>query len=306
MRFKNISYGKIITYLSFPFVILFLLQNDYLKIESFKLPVENYFYLIISVIILFLSFFAEAYCFIPVTAILNKKIEYRKMMRALCRTMLTKYVPGKILLFYSLGYYLHKLGLTKKQAAITLLYCQLLSILTALILGMNFIMTGSFSPWFKINSILLILAISILFLSKQCRKVIDSLYLKIFKKKNDIAAIESKKMIKPLFSFFVLWLTNGVAFYFFISSFSHEIYPAAVILIFPIARVIGSVAVITPGGMGVREGIITMLLANYGVGFEFATVITIYSRIWILSVESILFLYAKRLDYSDKKDTEQL
>jgi uncharacterized membrane protein YbhN (UPF0104 family) len=47
-----------------------------------------------------------------------------------------------------------------------------------------------------------------------------------------------------------------------------------------------------PGGLGVREGIIVLVLTATGLDVKVATTISVISRIWFISGEIFIFLMA--------------
>lgn len=54
----------------------------------------------------------------------------------------------------------------------------------------------------------------------------------------------------------------------------------------------GLLAVFMPGGLGVREGIIVLVLTATGLDVKVATTISVISRIWFISGEIFIFLMA--------------
>jgi len=86
----------------------------------------------------------------------------------------------------------------------------------------------------------------------------------------------------------MLWAVMGVAFFVFAASFwpmSLEQAPAAVGA-YALAWSLGLVAVVSPGGLGIREAILVALLGSV-VTPAGAAVIAIASRVWITVAELI-------------------
>ena len=59
---------------------------------------------------------------------------------------------------------------------------------------------------------------------------------------------------------------------------------------FPLAATIGVLAIIAPGGIGAREGILTGYFVLTGIPLETAVTISIASRLWFLIGESLFFI----------------
>lgn len=82
-----------------------------------------------------------------------------------------------------------------------------------------------------------------------------------------------------LYSFFNI--INGLAFYVFISSLTAVNISAAIPLgiIYVFSAVIGLLVIIAPAGIGVKEGIMLILLYNY-LPQDIALVVSVFSRLW--------------------------
>ncbi len=66
---------------------------------------------------------------------------------------------------------------------------------------------------------------------------------------------------------------------------------------FAFAWIVGFLSFLTPGGFGIREGLLGILLANYMPALQ-ATSVVLFCRVWMLSAEIVLacivFLYNRR------------
>lgn len=98
----------------------------------------------------------------------------------------------------------------------------------------------------------------------------------------------------------LLWGCQGLAFFLFIRSFFPVAWTEAAVLTacYAFAWIVGFLSFLTPGGLGVREGLLSLLLASY-MPLSQATLVALFYRVWILSTEIILagvalFLYKKR------------
>jgi uncharacterized membrane protein YbhN (UPF0104 family) len=86
----------------------------------------------------------------------------------------------------------------------------------------------------------------------------------------------------------VMWLVYGVAFWLFGRALFGADGPglAASVAIYTAAYVAGIVAVVAPGGLGVREAALTAALTPV-IGGERALVMALASRVWLLAVEVV-------------------
>lgn len=97
--------------------------------------------------------------------------------------------------------------------------------------------------------------------------------------------------LKIFFMFLILWILVGLSLFFFILSFSKSINLFYTALIFPIAYNIGILSLISPAGIGIREGVMTFMLLKF-FDLEFSNKISVLFRIFNLIIELFLSLIA--------------
>ena len=106
-------------------------------------------------------------------------------------------------------------------------------------------------------------------------------------------------------SHILLWCCQGLAFFFFVKSLvpMEWVHIGVLIACYAFSWIVGFLSFLVPGGLGVREGLLSVLLSSYMSVFQ-ATRVALFSRVWILSAEIILaglafFLNSRRgLDVS--------
>jgi hypothetical protein len=111
----------------------------------------------------------------------------------------------------------------------------------------------------------------------------------LFKKKLDIPSINTIDLIPTLPSFFLHWFSWGTGFMLLSEAVfsTSEVY---LIFSFPLATVVGIVALISPGGIGIRESAIVGCLALTQFDIEQATTLAVFSRVWFLCGDFLTFL----------------
>lgn len=95
--------------------------------------------------------------------------------------------------------------------------------------------------------------------------------------------------MKILMSHILLWICQGFAFFLFVQSFTTVKWTQIGVIsaCYAFACIVGFLSFLTPGGLGIREGLLGILLSNYMSASQ-ATRIALLCRIWILSAEIIL------------------
>jgi len=93
-----------------------------------------------------------------------------------------------------------------------------------------------------------------------------------------------------------LWFLFGLAFFLFARSLTPlgRIRYLPVTGVYALAWVIGMVSVFAPAGIGVREGVLSVLLAQY-LPEPTAIVVALLSRLWVTLAELVCALVAWRL-----------
>ncbi len=95
--------------------------------------------------------------------------------------------------------------------------------------------------------------------------------------------------VSVLASHAMLWICQGLAFCLFVKSIAPVPWKDAGVLTayYAFAWIVGFLSFLTPGGLGIREGLLGLLLANYMPAPK-ATLVALIARVWMLSVEIIL------------------
>ncbi|MFC1887849.1 lysylphosphatidylglycerol synthase domain-containing protein, partial [Candidatus Cloacimonadota bacterium] len=107
-------------------------------------------------------------------------------------------------------------------------------------------------------------------------------------------------------SFIFFWAFSTSAFYFFIKALTLVPIPIAAGFTFPLAATLGIIALIAPGGLGAREGVLTVLLNSVGIDIVTATSISVASRIWYLTGELFIFVAGFIIDRLQEKSSTRL
>ena len=120
-----------------------------------------------------------------------------------------------------------------------------------------------------------------------------NLGLRILKKEKIELDISTKDVIIYLLGYSVSWLLFGLAFLIFVKAMAQadfRMYPMLTGA-FAFSLNIGFLAIFTPGGIGVREGVLVFLLSSF-FPLPVSTLIALLSRLWITVGELLCFLIA--------------
>lgn len=87
----------------------------------------------------------------------------------------------------------------------------------------------------------------------------------------------------------LLWMCQGLAFSLFVRSFVpvRWAHTGIIVACYAFAWIVGFLSFLTPGGLGVRESLLALLLTSYMPTSQ-ATLVALLCRLWMLSAEIVL------------------
>lgn len=296
-KFLIRSAQVIIILLIFYFLIKALVSN-WTQVKDFDWKF-NYFLLTISFIIQILTLLWLLKIWKWILRKTGASIPFRKLFRAWFISNLGKYIPGKVWQFLGMLFLLEKEGVPKKNTFSTGVLGQTLSVISGLLIAALFLGSDVYSGILSRNPVLMTILIAffigvlaLIFYPKLLERIIN-FGLRILKKDEILLDLSSKNIFLYILSYSLAWFSFGLAFTIFIKAFtpaSLGIYPGLTGA-FAFSFNIGFLALFAPGGIGVREGVLVLLLESYFPA-PVAILISILSRLWISVVELLCFLIA--------------
>ncbi|MCY3724564.1 MAG: hypothetical protein OXG97_20300 [Candidatus Poribacteria bacterium] len=243
-----------------------------------------------------------------ISSITGKQISFRDAFTLFHLSNITRYLPGRIWGVVRLFSLSHRFGLSKTAVGSSLtLHVGIETALGGLIAmsllfsdGMRQTATGvleTFSgdtlPW--VLAVMVGLAGFVFLIPKLAH------HAKAFLKTLMPLLKTSRLWGTVLASHSLLWLCQGLAFFLFLRSLAPVRWADAGVLTasYAFAWIVGFLSFLPPGGLGIREGLLGVLLAHYMPAKE-AILVALLCRLWMLSAEmvlaSIAFLINRRCD----------
>jgi uncharacterized membrane protein YbhN (UPF0104 family) len=208
-----------------------------------------------------------------------------------------KYIPGKVWIILGRAAYVsEKSGLEVKAVTWLSLLSQLFTLLIGLLIGgVILLIQGNFAQYGWLILIGTLGFSAILFVPAIAR-LIESSVKRVFKKELSLPTLSIQNAIKILPYYVFTWMAWSLGFYFMITAVAGIAAPWDALAIFPLSASLGIMAVIVPGGLGVREGVIVALLVLTGIDQITAIQISVAQRIWFLIGEGFIFLLGLALN----------
>ncbi len=290
---------NIFIYLSLVFLIYALYRADYLVIPR----IFNLVYLIIALLLCFAGFIADAFAWRKALKVYDfEKASFNDAISGMGLSIFGKYIPGKIWVIAGRAAYIsNKYKYAFNSVSAVSFNAQFIVLWTGLFVGaLGIIIYGNIDYWGELV-LLFWLGLSLIIFTKWFRQIVIKLFYLLFKKKIELPEISALKNIKIIPYYFLPWLFWCAGFYFLAGSLSPDTVNPLVGVGFALGSTFGVLAVVVPGGIGVREGVLTGFLVLSGMSLELAVAISLASRLWYLCGEFFIFLYSVILKFITRK-----
>ena len=293
MKSKGLLSIAVITIISY-----FLLKNLFDNWQEFIQSVENFnlFPIILSLGLLLIFYVIHSIIWKIIIKNLGYEISIKKAIKIRSISEIGRYTPGKIWHFLGRAYFSKKVGIPK-TTTLTSLVIETLSMMASAIA--IFLL---FSPGIvKMNApavLLILLACLIILRSEKFNNLINKILIKKGKLKGKINInIPWTSLIIILILYGISWIIIGTSLLLTIKSIFPEIRYFSILNIsgiFAVSWVIGYISFLTPGGIGVREGTMTILLASQ-FPQPIAILVPIIFRILTVISELLMIVFTSKI-----------
>jgi uncharacterized membrane protein YbhN (UPF0104 family) len=134
------------------------------------------------------------------------------------------------------------------------------------------------------------LGMTLLVFSPLVHRLAEVLLSTLLRRTIKIPVLDLKSTMQVLPWVLGYWAAFAVGFYLMVRALSPPPIPLSVGLGFPLAGSLGVLAVMAPGGLGVREGIVVGYLTLAGIPLPQALTVSVASRLWFLLGEVTFFV----------------
>ncbi len=273
-----------------PSVILFFLIRDiyrnWSEIRAYAVNI-NYLWIFLS----YLGFLIATLIMTVNWHLLLKKLKTHIDLKASIAiwsvSTLGKYIPGKGWQFVSIVYISKKFGVSYSKSLSASLMGQIFSIISGLIVGFSVL-----RPYIPSPLMAVILAASLIFIYPDFLNRLTGFLSRLTGKQVAKIDLSLKDTLEVTSIYLTGWLFFGLSLNFLLFS----IYPNWGFQIFYSAKIfvssylIGLFAIFVPGGIGVREGIMAVLLAK-SLPSHLAPFIALFTRLVVTLSEITLTFY---------------
>lgn len=264
----------------------------------------NVLYIIISFVCLAAYFALLSRGWSSIITELGSRVSYGRAFWIVSTSQIAKYVPGGI--WYTVGrVYLARSEKVKEEIGLlSVVFETFLLMLTNLIIFLvtiNFIQGETYlNPLLSVTFIAVIL---ILLYPPLLNKLLN-LGLRILKKPAIELHARYLSILKISTFFFALWIAQITGYFFLINS----IYPIGLSQLsnlaaaYTLSWITGFIVLFAPGGLGVREGMMALVLSSI-LPLPLAIAISFITRVWITIFEVLVFFVGLLIRRRTNKQT---
>jgi len=280
--------SNILIAVSIIFLVVFFFTND--DFDDIVISLDIPFF-IISILVLMLPIFIGVYVWFLSLRQYSIKVPFRYALASHGLSIFSKYIPGRVWTTLSRSAFISKLGHPIITTSFISARLQVFQILIGILVGAVPMMLLEIEWIYRLLILAVVFVVLFVLVNESVQKYVFSLVNKITKNKIDIENISFK--LKDSFFLiaviFAQWVLYSLAYFFFIKSLTgNENWLLGFAL--PLSMNLGLISFITPGGLGVREGVMVAYFILFGVDTSSAAFVSILSRIWFFLGEGILFI----------------
>jgi len=280
----------LVTIFSILFVIFYLFKIDFLTIPVDELERGS---IVFSLLLLFLGFLLAVWNWKYLLRLNGYNLGLSQCIYSVGMSVFAKYIPGKIWSSLGRASLVAQYGIPLQHAVLVSIHLQILFISSGLILGfVGLALSGKYGLA-NLSMYVMVVILSILVILPKFRRLLYRIIGKLFKKDIEPIGLGICPLLKIMFLLFLQWGFWSLGFYFLSRALVQNEMPVlSISFAFPLSVCLGILSVISPGGIGVREGVLVGALGIMGLSLSDSTNISLVSRIWFLIGEVCIFLKA--------------
>ncbi|MFW5657130.1 MAG: lysylphosphatidylglycerol synthase domain-containing protein [Bacteroidota bacterium] len=288
---------RLLLYASLIFFGWYLYRLDYLVLEDVQIRIP---WFLASLVFLFTGFILSSISWGYALKVHGYRIPALYAVFSHGLPVFAKYIPGKIWVILGRASYVASQKIPLKIASMVSLKEQLIYLTWGLLISILpvFLFTGN--TWFGLLILLSAAGIIIVLFSPLFHRLLLNILARILKRPVDIPLINIADALKVSRVVVLYWICWTIAFYLLLISVFPQESALLMAFAFPVSVTYGVLAIFMPGGIGVREGILTAFLTAGGMPLENAVTLSILSRLWFVAGEIFMFFTAFAVKISGK------
>lgn len=294
--------GQIIIYLLVFYFISRIICSNWQKISE-SLEGVNFIWLLLSLIITTIALAYQSYIWHRLLKYFQPKLTFRESYSTYFKSIITRYLPGGIWVFFARTYLTSKLSFSKTQAFFLILVESLLVVFSGCIV---FLLIQPYTGYNTYINILLIILIAAIVVFLLWPRYLINILQHISGKEFTIIPLPFSLICTIVAMYIIQWIFSGLCLFLLSKSIIavniSQFLPLTAF--FAVSWIIGFIVVFVPSGIGVREMIFIILISSI-VGAPFAVLLALLSRLVSIISELINFIMSLMISDRTHKITPQ-
>jgi glycosyltransferase 2 family protein len=296
-----LNFKKILRYFLASFAIVAVIyffydqfKRNWDSIQAYHFSLNGY-YLSAAFATMIIAFLMETYIWQTcMNHYLKKKLRFVESITFLNTSNLFKYIPGRLWAYTVQISMLAKKNIAKSLVLYVNFVCVLCVIIISTIYGLYYLLFYLKILPMPISILLfgLLILVDFAFIMWNT-SIINWLIIKInkfFKREIKPIKIEKWLILYIQFLYLIAWILTGISAYFLAKGIGLEIASSdifALVSSMSVSWIIGYIAIFTPGGFGVREGIMFLMLKQFS-NVKTALILPLATRLIYSVIELLL------------------
>ncbi len=279
---------QLLVYASLGFVLLWLTHQDMLAVPH----VRNWPALVGAILFLGVGFAGSAASWRRLLRLHGLAASPAQSLASVGLTVFGKYIPGKLWVVMGRASYLADMtGQPLSALSLLSLHAQIIALWLGLPLGALVFFFATDATWrdLALPTLVLWTLMSAFLFSGVLVRSLNWLLQRLGRSPLDMPSLSPRLVLRAAPWFLLVWLAWCLGFALLVAALSGKPPQFADGLAFVLAATLAVLAVIAPGGLGVREGLLVLLLVMLGHPAQFATMVSVIARLWFLGGEVMLF-----------------
>jgi uncharacterized membrane protein YbhN (UPF0104 family) len=279
------------------FAVIYIQKLDFSKLEGLQV---DWLFVALAIPFSILSRVFLPYIWIRLIKIYDKVDdpgEYWQLNYIYAKSWLGRYIPGKVAWIGGKIYFALQRGISKTVLGVTSLVEALLQLLSALLLGVIFLfVTGAydnFSLTYNLFFLCATLAGAVAISPPVFNRLLAFGYKVVKKKQLDPKYfVKWGNVVRIGLLYAVVHALSALPIYFLIRAVGYDLGIVELLYVsgaFIFAGAIGTLAIVTPSGLGVREGVTLLFLASI-LPAEISVVIVVVLRLWSIVLDVLYWI----------------
>jgi hypothetical protein len=246
--------------------------------------------LLVSFLCVIGGFLANALALQRLLMTANIDIHFSRSVAMMGLNIFGKYIPGKIWVIMGRALYIaEKCNHPVADVSFVLLKGQLISVWCGLAFGMCGLVVIDALGYVSWLGLGIFAVFTLTLFSQRIQSMTLGAVNRVFRKTYHLPEIDLITSLAMTPWFMWGWVLWGCGFAFMAQSMLAQVMPLTTVFGFPLAGTLGIVLIFAPGGIGIRESILTGYLVLVNVSISDAVTLSAVSRLWFLLGEAVIF-----------------